>query len=389
MKNRLAPIAISLSRAALLLLGVVPAMGWAGVLHCDIDTGGAAPFSPYTRENPIAADQNTPDYTVLLSLDYAQFLPNMRLTCTSDGQEFDAPATFDGEISLSLSAVNDTALDWAGEAQTTNNGIKLKMYIKAVSINEETLANSYPPAKMAAGKNLGVEYPIVNGKNDTTLVQFGAQYNDGKTLYKYDQKYNFAIQSMRAELIKLGWMEYQSEAVIPPGAHLTFTIDGLNGAGTVDVPLGSGVYMAAPSCKLDNKHQTVDLGTYRKTSSGSFPQTGPLTRFGMDFTCSSYTNNVEFTFDDANSVLTARDSLVVHNADDGKKLEGIAVGLYDSDGKTVRTGVKQNLGIGQQGKNTANFQAAIEQTAAEVTDSAGKSFTGGITAKANITITYY
>src|SRR5476649_378887 len=117
MKNRLAPVAISLSRAALFLLGVVPAMGWAGVLHCDIDTGGAAPFSPYTRENPIAADQNTPDYTVLLSLDYAQFLPNMRLTCTLDGQEFDAPATFDGEISLSLcaspaqsSAVSLTAL---------------------------------------------------------------------------------------------------------------------------------------------------------------------------------------------------------------------------------------------------------------------------------------
>lgn len=375
--------------AGLTLLCLIPGVSWAGVLHCDIDSGGALPFSPYTRENPIAADQDTPDYTVVLSLDYAQFLPNMRLSCTSDGQEFEAPAAFDGDITLSLSAVNDKALNWTGDADTTNNGIKLKMYIKAVAINEETLENSYPPAKMAPGKRLGVEYPIVNGKDDTTLVQFGAQYNAAKTLYKYDKKYNFAIESMRAELIKFGWMEYGSEAVIPPGAHLTFTIDGLSGIATVDVPLGSGVYMAAPSCSLDNKHQVVDLGSIRKSGSGTFPQEGPLTRFGMDFTCSSYTNNVEFTFEDANSAVKGRDTLVAHNADDNKALEGVAIGIYNSEGKAVRTGVKQDLGIGQQGKNTAYFQAAIVQTAANITDSSAHSFTGKITAKANVTITYY
>ncbi|WP_255562210.1 fimbrial protein [Rahnella sp. PD12R] len=380
---------VTVAGIALMLFSLLPVTGQAAVLHCDIDSGGALPFSPYTRENPIAADQDIPDYSVVLSLDYAQFLPNMRLSCTSDGQEFEAPAAFDGDISLSLSAVNDTALDWTGEAQTTNNGIKLRMYIKAVAINEETLPDSYPPARMASGKRLGVEYPVINGKDDTTLVQFGAQYNASKTLYKYDKKYNFAIESMRAELIKFGWMEYGSEAVIPPGAHLTFTIDGLNGIATVDVPLGSGVYIAAPSCTLDNKHQVVDIGTLRKSGSGTFPQEGPMTRFGMDFTCSSYTSNVEFTFDDANSALIGSDTLVVHDAATNKALNGIGVGLYDSTGKAVRTGVKQNLGVGQQGKNTASFQAAIVQTAPAITDSGGNNFTGKITAKANVTITYY
>lgn len=374
---------------AFMLLCMVPGPSWAGVLHCDIDSGGAMPFSPYTRENPIAADQDLPDYSAVLSLDYAQFLPNMRLTCTSDGQEFEAPANFDGTITLSLSAINDKALDWTGEAQTTNNGIKLKMYIKAVSINEETLANSYPPAAMASGKRLGVEYPIINGKDDTTLVQFGAQYNAAKTLYKYDHKYNFAIESMRAELIKLGWIDYSAGAVIPSGAHLTFTIDGLSGVSTVDVPLGSGVYMAAPSCSLDNKHQVVDLGSIRKSGSGTFPQEGPLTRFGMDFTCSSHTNNVAFTFEDANAVIKGKDTLVAHDATNNKALNGVAVGIYDSEGNVVKTGVKQNLGVGQKGKNTASFQAAIVQTEAKITDSSSNSFTGKITAKANVTITYY
>jgi type 1 fimbria pilin len=389
MRKRLSLTTIILSAMMLMLTGLFPALSWAGVLHCDIDSGGASPFSPYTRENPIAADQNTPDYTVVLSLDYAQFLPNMRLTCTSDGQEFTAPASFDGDISLSLSAVNDQQLDWAGEAQTTNNGIKMKMYIKAVSINEEPLANSYPPAKMVAGKRLGVEYPIVSGKDDTTLVQFGAQYNANKSLFKYDTKYNFAIESMRAELIKFGWMEYGSAAVIPPGTHLTFSIDGLGGIATVDVPLGSGVFIAAPSCTLDNKHQIVELGAFRPNSTGSYPQNGPMTRFGMNFTCSSYTNNVEFTFEDANALLSAKKTLVVHSAADGKAVNGLAVAMYDNEGKEVVMGVKQNLGVGQQGKNVASFQAAIVQTAAEITDSKNNAFTGKFTAKANVTITYY
>lgn len=374
--------------ATLLLFCLSSGNSWAG-LHCDINSGGAAPFSPFTRENPIAVDENTPDYTVILSLDYAQFLPNMRLSCSSDGQEFTAPASFDGNITLSLSAINDKALDWTGEAQTTNNGIKLKMYIKAVSYNTESLANSYPPASMSAGKHLGVEYPIVNGKEDTTLFQFGAQYNADKTLYKYDSNYNFAIESMRAELIKFGWIQYQSQAVIPPGAHLTFTIDGLSGVNTVDVPLGSGVFMAAPSCSLDTKHQSVSLGNINKTSSGTYPQQGPLTSFGMDFTCSTYTNNVEFTFEDAHAILQGRDTLNVKSEADGKTLDGIAVGLFDSAGKAVRMGIKQNIGAAVKGKNTAHFQAAIIQTAPEITDSNTNNFTGDITAKANVTITYY
>lgn len=373
----------------LLLTCVYPRESQGAALHCDIDTGGAMPFSPFTRLNPIAVDQNTPDYTVVLALDYAQFLPNMRLTCTSDGQQFAAPAAFDGNISLSLSAVNDTALDWAGEAQTANNGIKMKMYIKAVSYNQETLPDSYPPASMAAGKRLGIEYPIMNGKDDTTLFQFGAQYNADKSLFKYDAVHNYAIESIRVELIKFGWMEYSTQEVIPAGTHLTFTIDGLSGITTVNVPLGSGVYLAAPSCTLNTQHQTVELGNFNKHSDGAFPQEGPLMRFGVDFTCSTYTNNVELTFADANSALSGRETLVTHSAADGKALTGLAVGLYDSEGKALKTGVKQNMGIGQKGKNTAYFQAAIVQTASQITDSASHDFTGEFNAKANLTITYY
>lgn len=378
-----------LMSVVVLLGGVIPQTTWAGALRCTINTGGAAPFSPYTRENPIAVDEDTPDYSVLLSLDYAQFLPNMRLSCTTDGQEVAAPAGFDGTVSLSLSAINDTALDWTGEAQTNNNGVKLRLYIKAVSYNDETLANSYSPAKLATRKSLGVEYPVINGKDDTTLFEFGAQYNADKSLYKFDETHNYAIESMRAELVKLGWIEYSALPVIPAGAHLTFTVDGLSGVATVDVPLGSGVYMAAPSCSLDSAHQTVDLGNFNKRSSGSFPQEGAQTRFGIGFTCSSYTNNVEFTFDDANATLKGNDKLVAHSEADGKKLTGVAVALYDAQGNPIIMGTKQNIGSAQQGANTAYYQAAIVQTAAEITDSSSASFAGKITAKANVTITYY
>ncbi|MCW2095725.1 UNVERIFIED_ORG: type 1 fimbria pilin, partial [Enterobacter sp. BIGb0239] len=158
---------------------------------------------------------------------------------------------------------------------------------------------------------------------------------------------------------------------------------------SVDVPLGSGVYMAAPSCSLDNKHQTVDLGEFRKSSSGSFPREGKLTRFGMDFTCSSYTNNVEFTFDEPYTIVPGRETISAVSDQNGQKLKGLEVGLYNSEGKVVRMGVKQNIGVGQKGKNTAFFQAAAIQTAPEITDANDNTFSGDFTAKVNVTITYY
>lgn len=376
--------------ARLLFIGLLcafPGLSWAG-LHCDIDTGGAAPFSPYTRENPIAVDQDTADYTVILSLDYAQFLPNMRLSCSTDGQEVSAPASFDGSITVSLSAVNDSALDWAGEANTANNGIKMKMYIKAVSYNDETLPSSYPPARLESGKQLGVEYPIMQGKEDTTLFQFGAQYNANKTLYKFDERHNYAIEAMRVILIKYGWVDYSPMPVIPAGSHLTFTIDGLSGVSTIDVPLGSGVYMAAPSCKLDTQHQVVELGDYVKKTGGNFPVEGPHKNFGIGFTCNSYTNNVELTFEDANALLKGKNSLVTHTSAGGQTISGLDVKLYNSEGNAVVTGVKQNLGIAQKGSNTAYFDAAVVQTSSDITASSAP-YTGPFSAKANLTISYY
>lgn len=369
------------------LMCLFPALSQAAV-HCDINTGGAAPFSPFTKENPIAVDQDTPDYTVILSLDYAQFLPNMRLTCSSDGKEFAAPDIFDGSISVSLLSVNNTALDWAGEANTANNGIKMKMFIKAVSRNEETLPSSYPPAQMSVGKQLGIEYEIMDGKADTTLFEFGAQYNAGKTLYKFDERHNYAIESMRIVLIKYGWIDYSPLPVIPAGAHLTFSINGLSGVTTIDVPLGSGVYMAAPTCKLDTEHQIVELGNYSKKTEGSFPLEGPRTHFGIGYTCATYTNNVEMTFDDANAVLKGRTSLFTKSDQTGKTIDGLEVRLYNNKGNAVIMGVKQDLGDAQKGLNTAWFDAAVLQSSPDVTvDSAP--FTGKFTAKTNVTISYY
>jgi type 1 fimbria pilin len=63
--------------------------------------------------------------------------------------------------------------------------------------------------------------------------------------------------------------------------------------------------------------------------------------------------------------------------------------MFNSEGKAVRMGVKQSVGIAQKGKNTAYFQAAVIQTAPQVTDASDHEFTGAFTAKVNVTITYY
>ncbi|WMY73386.1 fimbrial protein [Buttiauxella selenatireducens] len=384
----LPPIIASVFGLILFVISCGSALAASG-LSCEIDTGGAAPFSPFTRAHPIAVDEDTPDYSVILNVDYAYFLPNMRLSCTTNGAYVAPPVGFDGYVTLKLKSVNGKPLNWIGEADTNNNGIKLKMFIKATAISGDTPPSSYPSAAMMPGKSLGAEYPIVNIGPDTSLVQFGAQHNSEKTQYKFDQVYNYAIESMRVELIKYGWVEYSELPVIPPGYDLIFTVEGFAGSTDISVPLGSGVYMAAPSCSLDNPHQTVELGSFSKRSGESYPLVGNRTLFGIGFTCSTFTSHMELTFDDAHTAKSLQARLNAYDASGGlKALDGVGIELYDQDDKPVVLGAQNDLGAFRKGATSVKYSAAIVQTADDITKD-GQPFTGKITGKANVTISYY
>lgn len=374
---------------ALMLACLVPGLSWGAAVHCNIDTGGALPFSSYTKEQPIAVAQNTPDNTVILSLDYGQFLPNMHLSCSTDGQNVPVTAGFSGLIYMYLNTVNGSTVSLTGEIPTANSGVTMKLYIKAISYNQEIFPDGVHAVTLNSGMPLNSEHAIVRAKEDTQVFEFGAQYSADKTQYQFSAAHNYAVQSMRVELIKKGTLDYGGQAVIAAGSHLTFAVDGLSGVNTVDIPLGSGVYLGDPSCTLDKPHESVSLGSFNKRSDATYPLEGNLKRFGIGFTCSSYANNVEFTFTDANAQGAGQDLLVVSPASGGMALGGVGIGMYDSEGKRITMGAKQQLGAFNSGPNTAWFQAAIVQTAPNITGSRFSSFTGSITAKANLEITYY
>lgn len=357
----------------------------ASAVSCKFDEAAQMPLNAYTVNNPLAVGPDTPNGTVILSLDYGRFLPALHLSCTSNGQV--VPAAYDDYIYMNVMSVNNYMLRNSVDITTMNPGIKMRVYIKPISHNTDTLPDSYPPAVMAPGKTLGVEYPLNNtGSNSgTALFGFGGQYNADKTEFKYDAQYNNAVQAVRIELVKTGTITYDSSPVVV-GGQLRYVIDGINdGSNNVFVYFGTGVYLAKPSCQLVNASTRVEMGQFFKKNQ---PYTGKKTLFNLDMTCSTQTNNMEVTFSDAMDLANTGTRLSVSNAQNGHTLDGVQIAVYDPSGKEIDMGTASNLGEMQAGITHTQFSAALVQTNSAITENGGD-FSGDISGKANVTLTYY
>lgn len=358
--------------------------GWAA-FSCSIDDGGVKPFSLMGPDNPIVVSQNTPDGTVIKHWDYGEFLPSMKFSCTTGGQMMTFPAGFNGYIWLDLTAVNNSIYA-NGIAATNNPGLFLRLYVKAVSVNDSPVANSYPPSEMVPGKTLNTEY-LLTDKTASVLFQFGGQYNVDKSQYSFDGAKNFAVQAMAADLVKHGTITYDgTPAVI--GFPLRYNIENSNDQSAyVTVLLGTGVYLAQPSCELINKHQIVDLPDLMKKSGGGLPYEGARKAFDLTIECSNTMDNMDITFSDANSA-QSDEYLSMFDASSSKPISGIGVGLFDENGNKVTLGEAVKTGAAIQGVGNKRFYAAMTQTESDI-KSEGQDYGGDVTARANVVLTYY
>lgn len=356
---------------------------------CDIDTGGVKPFALMTADQPITVDPNVPDGTVVKHWDYGEFLPNMRVTCTTGGEYYDFPDGFSGELWMALFTVNNAVLTPKGYAYTSNPGLYLRLYIKPLSVSGATVADGDPPAELVSGKAMNVSYPIIT-KADSVVFQFGGQYNADKTGWLYDPTKNYAVEAMAADLVKSGTVSYSGMPVMI-GSQMRFDMENQNTGGpqySVLVNLGTGVFISQSSCSLVDKSQTVQLPDYTKQSGGSFPKEGDHVPFDLSFSCGSAYNNMEVTFTDANVGGSSENYLNVFNAQNNKLINGLGVGLFDSNGRAIQIGQKVPVGSVNEGITGHRFYAAMTQTAQSI-QSDGQNFSGDVTAKADITMTYY
>ncbi|MNJ79212.1 hypothetical protein D3C87_2056070 [compost metagenome] len=69
-------------------------------------------------------------------------------------------------------------------------------------------------------------------------------------------------------------------------------------------------------------------------------------------------------------------------------IDGLGVKLFDTAGSAIQIGEKVHTGSVNEGVSSHRFYAAMTQTAAKVL-SDGQNFSGDVTAKADITMTYY
>lgn len=355
---------------------------------CQIDTGGVKPFSLMTADQPITVDPGTPDGTVVKHWDFGEFLPSMRISCTTNGEYYDFPDGFNGELWMALYLINNAVMiPVKGWGFTSNSGLYLKLYLKPLSVSGATVTNGYPPAELVNGKAMNETYPI-GTKADSVAFQFGGQYNDNKTAWLYDPTKNYAVQAMAADLIKSGTVAYDGMPVMI-GSQLRFDLENMNsGSTSVYVNLGTGVYISQSSCSLVDKRQTVQLPDYTKQSTGGFPKEGDHVPFDLSFSCGAAFSNLDITFTDANVGGSSVDYLNVFNAQNNKVIDGLGVKLFDTAGSAIQIGEKVHTGSVNEGVSSHRFYAAMTQTAAKVL-SDGQNFSGDVTAKADITMTYY
>lgn len=358
--------------------------GWAA-FSCTIDDGGVKPFNLMGPDNPIIVPLNTPDGTVIKHWDYGEFIPSMRFSCTTGGQFMTFPAGFDGNVWLDLTAI-DNSIYRNGLAFTHNPGLKLRLYVKAITVNDSPEADSYPPSQMVSGRSLNTEY-IVEDAKASVLFQFGGKYNADKSQYLFDPSKNFAIQAMAADLIKQGTITYDGTPVMMV-SPLRYNVENSNDQSLyASVLLGTGVYLAKPSCELTNKHQIVNLPDLMKKS-GSMPNEGTRTAFDMAIECNGALDNIDVTFTDANSAQGDNDYLSVFDASTSKSISGVGVRLFDENGNKVVLGDAVHTGAAAQGPSNKRFYAAMTQTESDI-KSEGRDFAGDVTARANVVITYY
>lgn len=355
---------------------------------CQIDTGGVKPFSLMTADQPITVDPGTPDGTVVKHWDYGEFLPSMRVSCTTDGEYYDFPDGFSGELWMALYLVNNSVLvPVKGWAFTSNPGLYLRLYIKPLSVSGSTVTNGYPPAELVSGKAMNESYPI-GTKADSVVFQFGGQYNEGKTAWLFDSTKNYAVEAMAADLVKYGTVSYSGMPVMI-GSQMRFDLENINAGGSsVFVNLGTGVFISQSSCSLVDKSQTVQLPDYNKQSGGGYPKEGEHVPFDLSFSCGAAFNNMDITFNDANVGGSSANYLNVYNVQNNKVIDGLGVGLFDNTGKAIQIGEIVHAGSVNEGVSSHRFYAAMTQTTENV-QSEGQSFSGDVTARADITMTYY
>lgn len=380
-------------------------------------------LQPLSQPRTLVVDNHLPNGAVLHSWNYADFAPNFSAGCAYAG-------TMTNNFILSPGSVKFLTL-WTDVTSSTlsfrtnNPGIELKLYYTYHSQGSGTNNNYGNTTQFySITDTLGVEYPFTFG-----TMYIGAELYPVRnttttpTTYYYDWAANNYTMSVRAELVKVGIVSYTvTPLTLNASNTLTLNISGLSSVGstnnvslnlTSDVLGGGGISIAAPSCQLTAPSDyAIDLGHWTHTGPGthqpgiSLPAYGSTKLINLQLECSGQLDNVQFSFQDTGTHSLSNRNVSVYDSLGGTKIDGLEIEMsyggspiqvnYASE--AAASFIKTNTGAQGAIKTNPsdlsfNSQATIQFGARFVQRSAiqrsGSSYTGSVTGRVNMFVTYY
>ncbi|WP_347254649.1 fimbrial protein [Leminorella grimontii] len=369
-------------------------------------------LAPLSVPRTLVVDNNLPNGTVLYSWGYNEFIPNINSYCTGLPVSSTLPSTI-----LFFYPAGQHAFSGGsnGAYPTRIPGIGIKFYFtytaRGASARSTTLNTSAAQANgsiLSPSEPLNVEYTLLyNIMFPPVGVEFRSDIISSNPLsYSYSQQANHINYSIRAELIKIGTIPYSSTLLSsplfmnnPPSVRVNNSYTSVS-----NVIGGGGIRIVPPSCQLKSSTDySINMGRWLHSGPNtlqpgiSLPAYGPTKPINISLECSSKLNNVYFRFEDTGTVKLSNKNISLYD-DNGTKIDGIEIEmLYNGSRINVDNSTKTN--VGSQGtlntnpaEITFNSQSTIPFTARYVQRSAiqkgGVSYTGSVTGKVNMYVTY-
>ncbi|GKX54807.1 hypothetical protein SOASR030_09190 [Leminorella grimontii] len=375
---------------------------WTG----STDNAGTCTYSlsdlaPLSVPRTLVVDNNLPNDTELFHWNYSEFVPNISGYCMPNGERLGN--------SSDMAVLSTSLLPQFGAFETNVPGIRLKIYYTYTDRgvgkdgNTETTRWYHDGALLPGTTPLNIEYLWEGAYFGSHFAPDGNMAPMPKTKYSFSQTANRIGYSLRAVLVKTGYVTYTST----PLSLRAGVFFGNNKDGWTSVPnlIGSGgITIVPPSCRLKGATDyTIDMGRWLHAGPSSLqpgislPVNGLAKPVNINLECSSKLNNVYFRFEDAGTSPLSNNNISLYDSG-GTKIDGLEIEmLYRGNHLNVDNSSKTN--VGPQGTiNTSpadtlfNSQSTIPFTARYVQRSAikkgGASYTGPVTGKVNMYVTY-
>lgn len=394
---------------------------------------------PFEQSLALIVDNHLPVGTVLHSWGYEEFLPRFGFECQSSGvangsntiRSNTGVRTYSPRFFITNSLINaGTNQLPLGLFGTSVDGIGLKIYVK---ISEDTYYRNNNFELSGGGYSAGIDIKdnnstslrnpsagseiILNGSRGYLIAELRAgtlvALNVPGSPYNVTHILSGRVYfSIRGELVKTGNVTYSGPLSIPGASALSLspTEHGFTNPG---VYLGgSGITIQLPSCRLRgatdyqvNMGYWVDRTSPAVSLGGGLPFTGDTTPVGINLECSGKVDNVEFSFQDTGSTPLVNHNISLYDSAGGQSIDGLELEItyggnrldVHQTGQTptvykTNVGTKGNIktdpsDTGFTSPDTASFGVRYVQRG-PVTRG-GSNYTGPVTGKVNMFVTYY